>query len=76
MCIQLRCPPDYWLWLETMYNLFGTKCCHMFSGPMWGYEPIAQSNEDQQSEIEKDPIKITYLSMLTVINYFNYKGTG
>jgi len=38
--------------------------------------PIAQSNEDQQSEIEKDPIKVMYLSMHAVINYFKYKGTG
>jgi len=44
---------------------------------MWIYVPIAQSNEDQQSEIEKDPIKVMYLSMQhKVINYFKYKGTG
>ena len=28
-----------------MYNLFGTKWCNIFAGPLWSYAPVAQANE-------------------------------
>ncbi|XP_065905627.1 uncharacterized protein [Dysidea avara] len=55
---ELKCPPDYRLWLETMYNLFGTKWCRIFSGPMWSYVSIAQSEaQSNESAITKEPSK-------------------
>ena len=64
MYTQLKCPPDYRLWLETMYNLFGTKWCRIFSGPMWSYVSIAQSNE---SAITKEPSKVYILISRVII---------
>ncbi|XP_065893260.1 uncharacterized protein [Dysidea avara] len=38
-----------------MYVLFGTKWCNIFSGPMWSYAPVNQTN-DALHGLTKDPI--------------------
>ena len=68
MYTQLKCPPDYRLWLETMYNLFGTKWCRIFSGPMWSYVSIAQSEaQSNESAITKEPSKVYILISRVII---------
>ena len=69
LCIksmQLKCPPDYHSWLETIYNLFGTKWCNIFAGPLWSYAPVAQANEHQTSM--KEPSKICASTVLYIPN--------
>lgn len=36
------CPEDYMLFLESMYNLFGSKWLKLHCGPMWAFEPVMQ----------------------------------
>ena len=45
--LQISRPPDYRSWLQTLYVLFGCKFPNIFCGPMWGYEPIMQSQVNQ-----------------------------
>lgn len=44
---KVPCPPDYRLWLQTLYALFGCKIIKIFAGPMWSYEPIMQAHVDR-----------------------------
>lgn len=53
MCtyLQMKCPPDYRVWLQTMYVLFGTKFAKIFGGPLWSHAPIMQTDN---LELERD----------------------
>ena len=42
--LQVSCPIDYRLWLQSMYVLFGTKWLKLHCGPMLNYAPIMQSS--------------------------------
>jgi len=53
MCINLCSLGVHHSWLETMYNLFGTKWCDIFAGPLWSYIHVAQTNEHQTSSQER-----------------------
>lgn len=40
------CPEDYMLFLESMFNLFGTKWLKLHCGPMWAFQPVMQQSGD------------------------------
>jgi hypothetical protein len=42
---KISCPPDYRMWLQSQYILFGSKFAKFFGGPMWSVESIMQSKE-------------------------------
>ena len=59
LVIQVSCPSDYRSWLETMYVLFGTKWCKLFTGPAWSHVPVGQVLSAYQRKAKLDPIDVS-----------------
>ena len=54
------CPEDYMLFLESMYNLFGTKWLKLHCGPMWAFEPVMQqTGESTDSSSQQRPVHVS-----------------
>ena len=55
-----------------MYNLFGTKWCNIFAGPLWSYAPVAQANEHQTTM--KMPSKVCVSKLCSFNVYMIFKA--
>ena len=60
-CFQISCPPDYRLWLQTMYVLFGTKWSKIFTGPLWSHVSVEQTTTAALHSRSTNPIEVKTL---------------